>query len=87
MPTINFSGSLPDLLNTNDLINLGLYTSKNSAYSARVNGHSPDYIKIGRRILYPKQSVIEFVDNHLTKNKVLKPCPQYQSFPQQKNGQ
>lgn len=67
----NFSGVVPDFLSTNDLVKLGLYPNKNSAYFARLKGLSPDYIRLGRKILYPQKSVIEFIDCHTTKGKVV----------------
>lgn len=51
----------PELLDINDLIKLGLYAHKNGAYQARRNGNSPSYIKMARKILYPKEAVKAFM--------------------------
>ena len=62
---MNFSKfkSLPEFLRASDLVNLGLYVTTKALYFARIRGHSPNFIKIGRRILYPKTSVIDFLEN------------------------
>lgn len=64
--------TLPDFLTIDDLINLRVYNSRDAAYFARVNGRSPDHVKIGRKILYPKQSLMEFLTHHLKKSDVSK---------------
>jgi hypothetical protein len=66
--------SLPDFLRPEDLISLGLYTTSDAAYWARTKGESPTFIKLGRRILYPKKAVIEFLESrmrspHITETK------------------
>ena len=53
--------ALPELLDTDDLIAIGLYDHKSSAYRARKNGNSPSYIKMPRKILYPKDAVRAFI--------------------------
>lgn len=53
--------ALPELLDINDLISLGLYDHKNGAYRARRNGNSPSYIKMPHKILYPKDAVRSFI--------------------------
>jgi len=63
----NVFQSLPVFLSTNDLIKLGIYANKNSAYSARSRGKSPDHIKFGRKILYSRETVIEFISRHIVK--------------------
>jgi hypothetical protein len=57
--------AMPELLSTNDLKSLGLYRSLNATYLARRHGHSPDYIKVGRKIFYPKAGVINFIQSRL----------------------
>lgn len=64
--------SLPQFLSTKNLIDLGLYKNRDSAYIARLQGNSPDYIKFGRKILYPKQSVLTFLNLHLATRNPLK---------------
>lgn len=57
--------SLPEFLNSHDLVKLGLWPSDDAVYLARLRGLSPDFIKLGKKILYPKASVIEFIQRHL----------------------
>jgi hypothetical protein len=57
--------SYPELLDINDLINLGLYSNKNDTYRARRDGNSPHYIKMPGKILYPKEAVKEFILSRL----------------------
>lgn len=60
-----------DFLTSDDLVTLGLYKSRNSIYFARSKGIGPDFIKLGRRILYPKNSVLAFVELHMQKGSTL----------------
>jgi hypothetical protein len=55
---------LPEFLTPQDLISIGLYKSRDSLNFAKSKGNVPDFIKIGRRILYPKLSVRCFVEEH-----------------------
>lgn len=57
----------PELLNTKDLINIGLYPTPEAAYFARKKGLGPCFIKVGRRVFYPKSEVIKFLSNNLYK--------------------
>lgn len=63
--------SLPALLSSNDLIKLGLYSSIDAAYVARIRGQSPTFLKLTRKILYPKQGVIEFIEQRMHKGESL----------------
>jgi len=60
---------LPDFLTTNDLVNLGLYPSLDSAYFARIKSDTPPFIKLGRRVLYPKDKLVQFIEYHLINGK------------------
>lgn len=62
----------PELIGVKDLVELGLFTSNCSAYLARTRGQSPNYIKIGRKILFNKASVVEFIQRHLQDGSVSK---------------
>ncbi len=55
----------PDFLSCHDLVTLGLFINSEAAYLARLRGNSPDWLKLGRKILYPKQSIIDFIDRHM----------------------
>lgn len=57
----------PEFLSSSDLVSLGLFGSPDLAYLARRKGNSPDYIKIGRKVLYPKPAVVEFIEQRLQK--------------------
>ncbi len=57
--------TLPEFLCAKNLMDLGLYTTQKSLYFARLRGNSPNFVKIGKRILYPKASVIKFLENRM----------------------
>lgn len=57
--------SLPELLETSHLVQIGLYPSIEMAYLARKTGQSPDYFRMGRKYFYPKAKVIEFISSRL----------------------
>lgn len=57
--------SLPEFLTTSQLINIGLYPSNNAAYIARAKGQSPNFIQVNRKVLYPKSSVLNFIERHM----------------------
>ena len=61
----NLKDQLPELFSTQNLVDLGFWPNQDAAYLARRKGHSPDYIKVGAKILYPKSSVITFIEKHL----------------------
>ena len=61
---------LPEFLSSEHLVHLGIYTSIDSAYQARMNGHSPGWIKLKHKVLYPKKAVIEFLEQRMTVNEV-----------------
>lgn len=56
---------LPEFISVNDLIELGIFTNNTSAYLARRRGQSPDYIKLNKKIIYAKSSVIEWIKINL----------------------
>jgi len=56
--------SMPALLSVSDLVAIGLYSSTNAAYLARVHGNSPDFIKLKRKVLYKRESVADFIQQH-----------------------
>ena len=65
---------LPEFLSSHDLVALGLFPSPDSVYLARFRGNSPDYCKFGRKIRYPKQSVIDFIESRMKRGDVPKMC-------------
>jgi hypothetical protein len=52
---------LPDLCLPKDLIRCGLFNSLQNAHLARKEKRSPPYYRIGRRIIYPKKGVLEWM--------------------------
>ena len=53
---------LPEFISGRDLITLGLFRDQKAIHMARKRGYSPDYVYLGRRIVYPKQGVISFLE-------------------------
>ena len=51
---------LPEFCSTRDLVKIGFWPTEDAAYSARLKGNSPDYIKIGSKIMYTKACILEF---------------------------
>jgi len=59
--------SLPDLLNADHLVSLGLFKSPEAVYASRKRKlHHPDYLKIGRKYLYPKSSILKFINERMS---------------------
>lgn len=54
--------NLPDKCSVEDLIEQGIFKSPQAAAHARRVGDTPDYFKLGRRIMYPKDGVIEWLN-------------------------
>ncbi|MCX5922145.1 MAG: hypothetical protein NTX86_02355 [Candidatus Dependentiae bacterium] len=63
----NTLSDLPQFLSSHHLVELGLYPSLDAVYLARVRGHSPDFIKLKRKVLYPKNSVLQFIEQRMKK--------------------
>lgn len=57
--------NISNFLSSRDLVSLGLYPSTDAVYLARVRGNSPDFIKLGRKVLYPRESVMRFVQERI----------------------
>jgi len=64
-----FFKDCPEFLSSGDLVKLGLYPTTGALYFARRRGKSPNFIKIGRRIVYPKHSIIEFLECNMCKGR------------------
>lgn len=64
--------SLPDFITSHDLVELGLYSNPDAVYVARSRGNSPDFIKIGRLVKYPKAAVAEFIKTRLQSGSQIK---------------
>jgi len=62
---LNSLEKFPEFLSSHHLVELGIYPDVNATYQSRRKGIGPDYIKLGRRILYPKESVIEFLQSRM----------------------
>lgn len=57
--------SMPEFLSSHDLVTLGMYRSTTAAYLARLRGHSPDFIKVGGLVKYPKSKIVEFINSRI----------------------
>jgi hypothetical protein len=53
--------ALPPLASTKDLVTTGVYGSSKSAANDRWAGRGPAYVKIQRRIRYPRHEVISWL--------------------------
>jgi hypothetical protein len=53
---------LPEDCTTDDLIRVGLYNSAHTASMARSQGNGPPYLKVGRKIIYPKPGVLNWLE-------------------------
>ena len=58
----------PEYLTSEQLVQLGIFSSIDAAYQARAGGHSPTFIKLRHRVLYPKQALIEFLEQRMHQN-------------------
>ena len=52
---------LPEQCKVTDLVKAGIYTSPQTATQARTRGDCPDYFQLGRRIIYPRNAVIQWL--------------------------
>jgi hypothetical protein len=59
----------PEFLRTKDLIRIGLFRTKFAVRNAQRKGNAPPSIKINfNRILFPKNSLIEWLEERNRKN-------------------
>jgi len=65
--------SFPQFLSSQHLVDLGLYSSLDAVYLARLRGNSPDFIKLKRKILYPRNSVAAFLEKRMKKGTLCEP--------------
>lgn len=56
---------MPEIMNSYDLVELGLYPSVAAVYLARHRSEGPSYIKLKRTVLYHKEGIRDFIKNHL----------------------
>lgn len=54
--------TLPETCSVQNLIDIGLFTSDQSARLARQSGDTPSYFKLRARIMYPKGAVLEWLE-------------------------
>ena len=52
----------PEFLESEDLVKLGIYKTLDGAYQARLKKYGPPYIKMRKKILYPKRQLIEWLE-------------------------
>jgi hypothetical protein len=60
---------MPAFLTSKDLVALGVFKTKDCSYHARRNKCSPPYIKLNHKILYPKQGLIEWLEERTVSDK------------------
>lgn len=54
---------MPAFLTADNLVELGLFCSRQSVYKARENGYAPPEIMIGKRSLrFPKDDLIQWLE-------------------------
>lgn len=63
---------LPPFLSSRHLVELGLFPSLDAVYLARIRGHSPDFIKLKRKVLYPRDCVLQFIEARMKSGSHLK---------------
>lgn len=54
---------LPENCRVQDLVQRGLFSSAQTARLGRLTGDTPSYFKLGGRVVYPKEAVIEWLEN------------------------
>lgn len=47
----------PDFLSRADLVSAGIFPSHGAAYACQKAGKGPPYIKLGRKVIYPKKEI------------------------------
>jgi len=52
---------LPEFLRGNILIELGLFKDQDALWLSRKTKQSPDFIRVNKKILYLRDSVIDFI--------------------------
>ena len=60
---IKVEKKLTELSKVSDLVACGYFTSQQLA-RLRTNKKGPSFLKLGGRILYPKECVLEYIKNH-----------------------
>ena len=61
---LQFFNKLPELLSAKDLVRLGLYPTTQAVFFARVRGRTPAFVRIGKKVLYLKQSLISLLSKN-----------------------
>jgi hypothetical protein len=57
-------GHYGEFLGARDLVDLGLFTSVQTLYRARIYKDAPEYVKIGRFTVYSKISVLKYLETY-----------------------
>lgn len=60
---------LPQFLKPQDLVDLGLWPNIAAVYVARSKGMTPCCVRIGRKILFPRKGIVDFL-NRRTESEV-----------------
>lgn len=51
----------PEFLSSEDLVTLGIYRTIDATYQARIRKTGLPYVKLNKKILYPKNALIEWL--------------------------
>ena len=62
--------ALPPFASADDLVRVGIYGSVKTAANDRWAGRGPDFIRLQRRVRYPRSSVISYVERNARQMKV-----------------
>lgn len=57
------SRAMPEKCTPRDLVKFGIYNNPQCACIARKRGDTPDYFQIGKRVVYMRDAVIEWLKN------------------------
>ncbi len=66
-----------EFFTSKDLVELGIFQSDDSAYSARRKGIGPSFFRLGKKILYTRLSIQTFI-----KENTVRPEPKKESPPE-----
>jgi len=55
------SQTMPEKCSPRDLVKFGIYNNPQCACIARKRGDTPDYFKVGKRIIYMRDAVIQWL--------------------------
>lgn len=60
--------NFPEFMTSQHLVDLGLFSSTKTVWVARHNKSGPHFVRIIKKILYPKEFVIEWIKKNTVEN-------------------